>query len=150
MLGSGPVVPVHPTKDTCGALPKPGYSTCFAIKRTDVSPHKGLFGAAQNPAGYGPSDLRHYGLDLGGFDACKSTGRALLALDGFAMPSPQRTIDLVVKGALVRVDRRSVAEKLAVRVLDDRVPALDDVDVVARLKPGAEVHTAAQAAVFRL
>ena len=70
---------------------------------------------------HGPSDLRHYGLDVGGFDACKSTGRALLALDGFAMPSPQRTIDLVVRGALVRIDRRTVAEKLAVRVLDERV-----------------------------
>jgi hypothetical protein len=91
---------------------------------------------------FGPSDLRHYGLDLSGFDACRSTGRALLALDGFAMPSPQRTIDLVVKGAFVRVDRRSVAEQLAVRVLDERVPALDEVEVAARLKPGAEVHRA--------
>jgi hypothetical protein len=88
---------------------------------------------------FGPSDLRHYGLDLGGFNACKSKGRALLALDGFAMPSPQRTIDLVVKGELVRIDRRAVAEKLAVRVLDERVAALDDVDVAARLKPGTEV-----------
>jgi hypothetical protein len=91
---------------------------------------------------HGPSDLRHYGVDVGGFDACKSTGRALLALDGFAMPSPNRTIDLVVKGALVRIDRRAVAEQLAVRVLDKRVRALDDVDVVARLKPGAVVLSA--------
>jgi hypothetical protein len=45
----------------------------------------------------------------------------------------------VVNGELVRVDRRSVAEKLAVRVLDERVPALADVSVAARLKPGAEV-----------
>jgi hypothetical protein len=87
---------------------------------------------------FGPSDLRYFGIDVGGFDACKDRGRALLALDGFAMPSPQRTIDLVVKGALVRIDRRSVAEKLAVRVLDERVPALDKVDVVARLQPGID------------
>jgi hypothetical protein len=98
---------------------------------------------ATRQGAHGPSDLRHYGVDLGGFDACKSKGRALLALDGFAMPSPQRTIDLVVKGALVRVDRRSVAEKLAVRVLDTRVKALDDVDVVARLRPGTEALEAA-------
>jgi hypothetical protein len=91
---------------------------------------------------HGPSDLRHYGVDVRGFDACKSTGRALLALDGFAMPSPQRTIDLVVKGALVRIDRRTVAEKLAVRVLDERVAALDKVDVAAHLKPGEVVLTA--------
>jgi hypothetical protein len=91
---------------------------------------------------FGPSDLKHFGIDLGGFDACQDQGRALLALDGFAMPSPQRTIDLVVKGALVRVDRRAVAEKLGVRVLDRRVRALDDVEVAAHLKPGAEAVTA--------
>ncbi|MGH3758975.1 beta-xylosidase [Actinophytocola sp.] len=91
---------------------------------------------------FGPSDLRYFGLDVSGFDACSDKGRALLALDGFAMPSPQRTIDLVVKGALVRIDRRSVAEKLAVRVLDRRVPALDDVEVVARLRPGIEAIAA--------
>jgi hypothetical protein len=54
---TAPTVAIHPTKDTCAALPKPGYSTCFAVKRTDVPPHKGLFAAAQAPEGYGPSDL---------------------------------------------------------------------------------------------
>ncbi|HWM03094.1 MAG TPA: beta-xylosidase [Actinophytocola sp.] len=87
---------------------------------------------------FGPSDLRHFGLDVTGFDGCADAGRALLALDGFAMPSPQRTIDLVVNGVVVRVDRRAVAEKIAVRVLDERVPALAKVPVMARLEPGAE------------
>jgi hypothetical protein len=91
---------------------------------------------------FGPSDLRHYGLSLGGFDACEDKDRALLALDGFAVPSPQRTIDLVVDGVVVRIDRRAVAEKLAVRILDERVPALDGVSVAARVKPDAEAVAA--------
>ncbi len=91
---------------------------------------------------HGPSDLRHFGLDVRGFDACAQEGRALLALDGFAMPSPKRTIDLVVDGALVRVERRSVAEKLAVRILDEPVPALAGVAVAARLRPGTEALAA--------
>jgi len=89
---------------------------------------------------FGPSNLSHFGLDVVGFNACEDEGRALLALDGFAMPSPQRTIDLVVDGTLVRIDRRSVAEKLAVRVLDEPVPALAKAEVAARLKPGAEAR----------
>lgn len=91
---------------------------------------------------FGPSNLRHFGLDVRGFDACADAGRALLALNGFAMPSPQRTIDLVANGALVRIDRRTVAEKLAVRILDERIPALAEVSVAARLKPGAQARQA--------
>lgn len=83
-----------------------------------------------------PTDLMHFGLDIVGIDACRDAGRALQALDGFAMPSPQRTIDLVVGGVLVRIDRRSVAEKLAIRILEQRIPALDSVPVAARLTPG--------------
>jgi hypothetical protein len=30
-------------------MPKPGYSTCFATKRTDAPAHKGLFAAATTP-----------------------------------------------------------------------------------------------------
>ncbi|GAB3442487.1 beta-xylosidase [Actinophytocola sediminis] len=89
---------------------------------------------------FGPSNLRHFGLDIVGFDACAEESRALRALDGFALPSPQRTIDLVVDGMLVRVDRRSVAEKLALRVLDQPVAALAKTEVAARLKPGTEAR----------
>ncbi|HEX2131477.1 MAG TPA: beta-xylosidase [Actinophytocola sp.] len=89
---------------------------------------------------FGPTNLRHFGLDVVGFDACASEGRALLALDGFAMPSPHRTIDLVVDGTLVRIERRSVAEKLAVRILDEPIPALADTEVAAHLEPGAEAR----------
>ncbi|PXY29590.1 family 43 glycosylhydrolase [Prauserella flavalba] len=84
-----------------------------------------------------PTDLRHYGLDLHGLDACAEPERALAVLDGFAMPSPVRTMDLVTDGKVVRVDRRSVAEKLAGVVLDERLPVLDRLPVDVRLRPGA-------------
>ena len=97
---------------------------------------------ATREAPAGPSGLRHYGLDVTDFDACAEPGRAVLALDGFAVPSPSRTIDLVVGGQLVRFDRRSVAEKLAVRVLARRPAALDDVEVAAHVTPGVPVRKA--------
>jgi hypothetical protein len=91
---------------------------------------------ASREAAAGPSDLRHFGLDVVDFDACREPARALLALDGFAVPSPNRTIDLVVGGQVVRIDRRSVAEKLAIRILAHRPPSLDDVKIAVRITPG--------------
>jgi len=91
----------------------------------------------------GPSGLRHYGLDVTDFDACQDPARAVLALDGFAVPSPSRTIDLIVGGKIVRFDRRSVAEQLAIRVLARRPPSLDKVEVAARVTPGVPVRQAA-------
>ncbi|OLF19548.1 glycoside hydrolase family protein [Actinophytocola xanthii] len=91
---------------------------------------------------FGPTELRRFGVDVRGFDACADEGRALLALDGFAMPSPLRTMDLVVDGTLVRIDRRSVAEKLAVRVLDKPIAALVRTEVAAHLEPGVPARRA--------
>jgi len=83
-----------------------------------------------------PTDLRRFGLDLTELDACADPARALTVLDGFAMPSPVRTMDLVVAGQVVRVDRRSVARELADHVLDARLDVLDRYPVVARLESG--------------
>jgi hypothetical protein len=90
----------------------------------------------------GPSGLRHFGLDVVDFDACEDPARAVLALDGFAVPSPTRTVDLVVGGKIVRFDRRSVAAQLAVRVLAKRPASLDRVAVAARVTPGVPVRRA--------
>jgi hypothetical protein len=90
----------------------------------------------------GPSGLRHFGADVVDVHACDDPARAVLALDGFAVPSPARTVDLVVGGRIVRFDRRSVAEKLAVRVLARRPRALDDVKVAAHVTPGVPVRQA--------
>jgi hypothetical protein len=84
-----------------------------------------------------PTDLRHFGVDIVGVDACADPARALGVLDGFAMPSPQRTMDLVAGGRVVRVDRRAVAAKLGSRVLDRRLPVLDRCRVTTRLRAGA-------------
>jgi hypothetical protein len=84
-----------------------------------------------------PTDLRHFGLDVTGVAGCTDPTRALTVLNGFAMPSPVRTMDLVVAGKVVRIDRRSVAEQLAVHVLDRRITALDQVPVSAHLVAGA-------------
>jgi hypothetical protein len=80
-----------------------------------------------------PTDLRHFGIDVHGVAACDDPAQALGALNGFAMPSPTRTMDLVVNGLVIRVDRRSVAEQLASRVLDRRLPVLDEFTVAVRL-----------------
>jgi hypothetical protein len=97
---------------------------------------------ASREAPAGPSDLRHFGLDVVDFDACAEPARAVLALDGFAVPSPNRTVDLVVGGQLVRFDRRSVVEKIAVRILARRPAALDRVPVAARVTAGVPARQA--------
>jgi hypothetical protein len=82
-----------------------------------------------------PTDLRHFGLDLVGVKGC----RAPATLDGFAVPAPDRTMNLVVAGQVVRVDRRAVAEQLAVKVLDQPADAVNSLPVAARITPGATV-----------
>ncbi len=91
----------------------------------------------------GPSGLAHFGLDVTGFDACKDPARAALALDGFAVPSPTRTVDLVRGGQIVRFDRLSVAQQLAIRVLAQRPAALDKLKVAAHVTAGVPVRKAA-------
>jgi hypothetical protein len=87
--------------------------------------------------GAGPTDLAHFGIDLRGLSGCADPRRAAAVLDGYAVPSPERTVDLVINGVLVRVDRRSVAAALAVRVLDERPAGVNGLPVAARLHSGA-------------
>ncbi|GGS60560.1 beta-xylosidase [Actinokineospora fastidiosa] len=83
-----------------------------------------------------PTDLAHFGLDLTDTAACDDPARILAALDGFAVPSPRRTVDVIRGGRVLRVERRSVAERISYRVLP-RVPGLDAVPVAAHLPAGA-------------
>lgn len=89
-----------------------------------------------------PTNLRHFGLDVTDVDGCAKPARALALLDGFAMPSPVRTMNLVVAGQVVRIDRRSVARQLARHVLDSQVPVVDGIKVAATLTSGARAVTA--------
>ncbi|MFC3449092.1 beta-xylosidase [Amycolatopsis speibonae] len=86
-----------------------------------------------------PTDLKHFGLDVRGSRACDGDARIKTTFEGVAMPSPQRTIDLVAGGTLVRVDRRSVASALAGEVLDQRLTVVDKFPQAARLSAGAKM-----------
>ena len=84
-----------------------------------------------------PTDLRRFGVDATGFDGCGTEDGALAALDGFTMPSPERTMDVVADGRVLRVERRSVAEALTSGMVDERPEALAGTAVAGRLPAGA-------------
>ncbi|ATE56322.1 MULTISPECIES: beta-xylosidase [Actinosynnema] len=84
-----------------------------------------------------PTDLTRFGVDLAGAPGCETEDEAGV-LDGFAVPSPENTLDLVVDGELVRVERRSVAERLAKGVLDRRPAAVESMPLVGRVPSGVE------------
>lgn len=113
-----------------GHAPVAGSDPCGRVP-IDVL-HATVIGKAKAPTG-----LRHFGLDLLDIDGCVDAERTLAVLDGLAMPSPLRTMDLVVGGEVLRVDRRSVAAGLSRELLDERLPALDQVTSTVRLAAGA-------------
>ncbi len=84
-----------------------------------------------------PTDLTHFGMDLAGVPGC-ATKEAAVVLDGVAVPSPERTMDLVVGGEVVRLERRSVTDRLARSVLDHRPAIVDQLPVAARIPAGAQ------------
>ncbi|MGH3432776.1 MAG: beta-xylosidase [Thermocrispum sp.] len=86
-----------------------------------------------------PTDLRHFGMDLRGAYGCRRPELAMRLLDGYAMPSPERTMDLITDGKLVRVERRSVAEALSRGVLEQRPELLPELPVAARLRAGMPI-----------
>jgi hypothetical protein len=90
----------------------------------------------------GPNGIAHFGVDLDGLDSCQSRSTALALLDGFAVPAPDRTVDLVVGDRLVGVERRSVALALAVGMLADPPSWVAALPVAAHLKPGATAVSA--------
>lgn len=113
--GSGHAV-VSP-EDPCGTVP------------VDL-----LRATALNPA---PTEIRHFGIDLVGVRGCQQRAQAVAVLNGFAVPSPVRTADIIHNGVKVRVERHSVAAELATRVLPEKVPALDEMRVAATIAAGA-------------
>jgi hypothetical protein len=130
-----PVVIAGPTREGPGFVrradghaPLAGADPCGTVP-LDVVRATGI--------GAGPLDLRHFGLDLNGLHGCANAVQAAAVLNGFAMPSPSRTEDLVVDGKLVEVERRSVAGALAEGVLSAPVSALVNLPVIARLDSGA-------------
>jgi hypothetical protein len=92
--------------------------------------------------GAGPTGLAHFGVDIVGLRACQQKAQALTLLDGFAVPAPDRTVDLVVGGRLIEVERRSVALSLAAGMLDQPPPSIGGLPLAARLKAGATAVSA--------
>ncbi|WNV84186.1 beta-xylosidase [Umezawaea sp. Da 62-37] len=84
-----------------------------------------------------PTDLAHFGMDLAGVPGC-ATKEAASVLEGFAVPSPERTMDLVHGGKVVRLERRSVTDRLAGVVLERRPAIVDQLPVVADIPSGAQ------------
>jgi hypothetical protein len=84
-----------------------------------------------------PTNLTHFGVRLTGFNGCQTTTQATDVLNGFAMPSPDRTMDLLVNGQFVDFERATVAQSLAVGTLAAPVPALVGLPVEATINAQA-------------
>jgi hypothetical protein len=80
-----------------------------------------------------PTGLTHFGVTLTGFNGCQTTQQATDVLNGFAMPSPDRTMDLLVDGKFVDFERATVAQSLAVGTLDTQPPALAGLPIEATI-----------------
>jgi hypothetical protein len=65
--------------------PKAGYVGCFALRRDDIKPVKGLLPNAQTPAGYGPADL----LSAYGLPADGGAGATVAIVDAFDDPTAE-------------------------------------------------------------
>ncbi|WP_243788923.1 beta-xylosidase [Saccharopolyspora gloriosae] len=107
------------TSDPCGTVP------------VDL-----LRATESNPA---PTSLHSFGLDVPEVHGCADPDRARGVLEAFGVPSPQRTVDVVRGGRKVSVERRSVAETMVRRVLDERIPALEAVPAEGTIRAGAPV-----------
>jgi hypothetical protein len=90
----------------------------------------------------GPNGIGHFGVDLDGLHACQRRDTALAVLDGFAVPAPDRTVDIVVGDRLVEVERRSVALALAVGMVDDPPALVNSLPVAAHLRSAASAMSA--------
>ncbi|MFC7343748.1 beta-xylosidase [Saccharopolyspora griseoalba] len=109
-------LPVDPT-DPCGRVP------LDVLRATALAP--------------APTDIRHYGVDVVDANACADPRDAARALEGFAVPNDVRTVDVIADGRRLRVERRSVAERMATAVLPDSPSAVERLPVVAEIRAGA-------------
>lgn len=128
----------------CGT-PKPGQFSCFALRRTDTVPTRGLRAAVAPPSGYGPSELQSaYNLPTGG-----GAGQTVAIVDAYDDPTAEA--DLAVyrqqyglpactteNGCFTKVDQRGGTQYPA--------PSADwageislDLDMVSAIAPAAHL-----------
>ncbi|MFF3559384.1 carboxypeptidase regulatory-like domain-containing protein [Streptomyces sp. NPDC002574] len=75
----------RPSFEPACETPKPSHFSCFALRRTDVKPFKGLMKAADTPAGYGAGDLQSaYNLPADG-----GAGQTVAIVDAFDDPTAE-------------------------------------------------------------
>ncbi|WP_369222613.1 carboxypeptidase regulatory-like domain-containing protein [Streptomyces sp. R39] len=96
----------------CGP-PKPHEFTCFGLRRTDVTPSRGLRTTGEAPDGFGPADLRSaYGLPADG-----GAGRTIAVVDAFDNPNAEADLAVyraqyglpactTANGCFTKVDQR--------------------------------------------
>jgi hypothetical protein len=82
-----------------------------------------------------PTNITHFGIDALGLNGCATAAEAKV-LDGFSVPSPERTADVVVGGEVVRFERGSVAARFAHGVLAWRPKIVDSYPVAVRVPAG--------------
>jgi hypothetical protein len=117
-LGHAPVAAANP----CGQVP------LDVVRATTNTP--------------APNGLADFGIDVDGLRACQNRTVAQQLLNGFAVPAPDRTVDIVTTRGLVEVERRSVALELAAGIVDNPPAAVLSLPVVAHLKADAAAVTA--------
>ncbi|WP_434449866.1 beta-xylosidase [Lentzea sp. E54] len=79
-----------------------------------------------------PTNITHFGIDALGLNGCATPDEARV-LDGFSVPSPERTADVVVDGKVVRFERGSAAAKFARGVIGWRPKIVDSFQVAVRV-----------------
>ncbi|MDX8032914.1 beta-xylosidase [Lentzea sp. BCCO 10_0856] len=79
-----------------------------------------------------PTNISHFGIDALGLNGCATPEEAGV-LDGFSVPSPERTADVVIDHKVVRFERGSAAAKYARGVLGWRPKIVDSFQVAVRV-----------------
>jgi hypothetical protein len=122
-----PVLIPGPWQEGPGLVRAPdGHATVSTSDPCGVVP-VGVFRAtALNPA---PTDIRYFGVDITGVNACTQPATAAAVLDGFAVPSPRHTVEILHDGTRVELDRLSVARLMVPKVIDDWISAVNTLPV---------------------
>lgn len=88
--------------------------------------------ATTNGGSGAPTNISHFGMDALGLNGCATPDEAKV-LNGFSVPSPERTADVVVDGKVVRFERGSAAAKYARGVIGWRPKIVDSFQVAVRV-----------------
>ena len=130
----------------CGK-PAVNYAACMVLARTNVKPHKGLFGPDATPAGYGPSDLQSaYDLPSG----TAGSGQTVAVVDAYGDPDAEADLQVyrAQYGLPVCDTANGCFEKVNQKGQQGHYPANDpswaeeeslDVDMVSAICPNCHI-----------